>query len=63
MSCDPTHVAIFGGFMRYVQELNFNIALRLWHEIVVVPATAQHFEYINCHANTGLLRQIGGESL
>ncbi len=49
--------------MRYVQELNFNIALRLWHEIVVVPATAQHFEYINCHANTGLLRQIGGESL
>lgn len=59
----PTHVAIFGGFMRYVQELNFNIALRLWHEIVVVPATAQHFEYINCHANTGLLRQIGGESL
>ena len=59
----PTHVAIFGGFMRYVKELNFNIALRLWHEIVVVPAESQYFEYVNCHPGTGLLRQDSGESL
>lgn len=57
----PTHVAIFGSFMRYVQELNFNIALRLWHEIVVVPPDAQYFEYINCHPATGLLAQTPGE--
>ncbi|WEF12083.1 phenylacetaldoxime dehydratase family protein [Pectobacterium actinidiae] len=58
----PTHVAIFGGFMRYVKALNFKIALRLWHEIVVVPTSAQYFEYINCHPETGLLRQNNGES-
>ncbi|MGE9552073.1 phenylacetaldoxime dehydratase family protein [Erwinia amylovora] len=58
----PTHVAIFGGFMRYVKELNFNVALRLWHEIVVVPAESQYFEYVNCHLATGLIRQASGES-
>lgn len=57
----PTHVAIFGGFMRYVKELNFNIALRLWHEIAVVPSTAQYFTYINCHPKSGLMAQSTGE--
>ncbi|MFC0138968.1 phenylacetaldoxime dehydratase family protein [Erwinia mallotivora] len=57
----PTHVAIFGGFMRYVKELNFNITLRLWHEIVVVPASAQHFSYINCHPHSGLMTHSLGE--
>lgn len=56
----PTHVAIFDGFMRYVQALNFTVALKLWHEIVVVPAEAQHFEYINCHPGTGLLTSNSG---
>lgn len=54
----PTHVAIFGGFMRYVQELNFQIALRLYHEISVIPASAQYFEYVNCHKKSGLLGQF-----
>jgi aldoxime dehydratase len=54
----PTHLAIFGGFMRYVQELNFQIALRLYHEIAVVPAGGQYFEYVNCHPATGLLSCI-----
>jgi len=53
----PTHVAIFGGFMRYVQALNFKVQLRLYHEIAVIPAQAQFFEYINCHQHTGLLNQ------
>jgi len=53
----PTHVAIFNGFMRYVKALNFTIQLRLWHEIVVIPAQSQYFEYINCHPNTGLLKK------
>jgi aldoxime dehydratase len=51
----PTHLAIFGRFQKYVQDLNFNIALRLYHEVTVVPASGQYFEYINCHAGTGLL--------
>ncbi|GAB7527598.1 phenylacetaldoxime dehydratase family protein [Pseudomonas sp. 3A(2025)] len=51
----PTHVAIFGGFMQYVQTLNFQIQLRLYHEVAVIPADAQYFEYLNCHADSGLL--------
>ena len=52
----PTHVAIFGGFMRYVQTLNFQVQLRLYHEVAVIPSQAQFFEYINCHPDSGLLR-------
>ncbi|WP_100637595.1 phenylacetaldoxime dehydratase family protein [Marinomonas sp. ef1] len=51
----PTHVAIFGSFMKYAQALEFNMAIRLYHEVAVIPASAQFFEYINCHSNTGLL--------
>lgn len=51
----PTHVAIFGRFMNYVKALNFQVALRLYHEVAVIPADAQWFEYINCHSHTGLL--------
>ncbi|QGX91135.1 phenylacetaldoxime dehydratase family protein [Tatumella sp. TA1] len=53
----PTHVAIFKEFMKYVKALNFDIKLRLWHEISVIPAQSQYFEYINCHPNTGLLKK------
>ncbi|WP_409302477.1 phenylacetaldoxime dehydratase family protein [Pseudomonas sp. KCJK8993] len=52
----PTHLAIFGRFMRYTQALDFQVALRLYHEVAVIPASAQWFEYINCHGQTGLLR-------
>ncbi|MGY2257726.1 phenylacetaldoxime dehydratase family protein [Pseudomonas sp. SDO55104_S430] len=52
----PTHLAIFGGFMRYVRALDFQVALRLYHEVSVIPADAQCFEYINCHPGSGLLR-------
>lgn len=51
----PTHVAIFGGFMQYVQTLNFQIQLRLYHEVSVIPASAQYFEYVNCHPQSGML--------
>ncbi|WP_409035782.1 phenylacetaldoxime dehydratase family protein [Pseudomonas corrugata] len=50
-----THLAIFGGFMRYVRVLDFQVALRLYHEVSVIPADAQCFEYINCHPGSGLL--------
>lgn len=52
----PTHVEIFGQFMNYVQTMNYQINLRLFHEVIVVPEQSQYFEYINCHAQTGLLK-------
>jgi aldoxime dehydratase len=52
----PTHIAIFGTFMRVVQEMNFDLRLRLYHEVSVARADEQVFEYINCHPKTGLLR-------
>jgi len=51
----PTHLAIFGGFMRYVRALDFQVSLRLYHEVSVIPADAQCFECINCHPGSGLL--------
>ena len=55
----PTHLAIFGTFMRMVQEMNFELRLRLYHEVTVARADEQDFEYVNCHPKTGLLRGIG----
>ena len=52
----PTHVAIFATFMRMVNDLNFSLQLRLYHEVTVLRAQDQCFEYINCHPETGLLR-------
>ncbi len=40
--------------MRIVQKLNFDLKLRLYHEVSVVDAEDQIFEYINCHEATGL---------
>jgi aldoxime dehydratase len=51
----PTHLAIFGSFQSYVQKLNFEIALRLYHEVSVISASGQCFEYLNCHPQTGML--------
>ncbi|MBU2410698.1 MAG: phenylacetaldoxime dehydratase family protein [Gammaproteobacteria bacterium] len=52
----PTHVAIFGGFMSMVQKMNFDLKLRLYHEVTVAKTDEQFFEYLNCHPATGLLR-------
>ena len=51
----PTHLAIFRTFLKYAQDLGFQIALRLYHEVTVVPENGQYFEYVNCHPATGLL--------
>ena len=51
----PTHLAIFGTFMRDMAPLGPAMQLRLWHEVMVLPAEAQSFEYVNCHARTGLM--------
>ncbi len=51
----PTHLAIFGNFMKMVETFGENIQLRLWHEVMVLPKDGCEFEYIGCHPKTGLL--------
>jgi aldoxime dehydratase len=53
-----THVAIFGTFMRIVQELKFQVQLRLYHEVSVLKPDQQEYEYLNCHPQTGLLNGL-----
>jgi aldoxime dehydratase len=55
----PTHLAIFGTFMRVMAPLGDAMQLRLWHEVMVLPDQAQSFEYINCHDRTGLVAASG----
>ncbi len=50
-----THLAIFDEFMKMVAHFGEAMQLRLWHEVTVLPASAGHFEYINCSDGTGLL--------
>jgi len=52
----PTHARIFGAFMRHMNEFGADAALRLYHEVIVVPAKDQLFQYANCHPETGMLR-------
>jgi heme-degrading monooxygenase HmoA len=54
----PTHVAIFGSFMRMVKATNFQPRLRLYHEVAVLAENEQHFEYVNCHPSTGMLASV-----
>jgi aliphatic aldoxime dehydratase len=50
-----THLQIFVTFMRNVHKFK---NLTLYHEVSVFDAANQHFEYINCHPKTGLLRAV-----
>ena len=34
----PTHLAIFNSFLSMVADLGFDIDIRLWHEVAVIPA-------------------------
>ena len=54
----PTHIEIFGTFMRMVQSLQGELKWKGYHEVSVLRAEDQHYEYINCHAGTGLLRGV-----
>jgi aldoxime dehydratase len=54
----PTHLAIFGTFMRIVQELEGQLKLRLYHEVSVLKSEDQSYEYINCHPGTGILNGL-----
>ena len=52
----PTHATIFRAAMRHMAKFGSTAALRLYHEVAVVERGHQWFEYLNCHAGTGLLR-------
>jgi aldoxime dehydratase len=59
----PTHLAIFGTFIREMAPLGDAMQLRLWHEVMVLPAEAQSFDYINCHDRTGLLGAVDSNGM
>lgn len=50
----PTHLAIFGAAMKFLQA-NAGAKLRLSHEVAVVSREQQYYEYNNCHPTTGML--------
>jgi aldoxime dehydratase len=54
----PTHVKIFGAAMKYLSTLGPSAKLRLYHEVTVATADEQLFEYLNCHAKTGMLAAV-----
>jgi aldoxime dehydratase len=54
----PTHLAIFVAAVRYFSELGLTAGLRLYHEVSVVRAEDQSFEYVNCHESTGMLAAV-----
>lgn len=49
----PTHLSLFVAYVRRAKRLP---RLRLYHEVSVVGADDQSYEYVNCHPATGLLR-------
>ncbi|VUC35674.1 unnamed protein product [Clonostachys rosea] len=57
----PTHVNIFAVFMKYAKEMGDNMTLRLYHEVSVLEAEQQFFEYISCHSSTGMLSSVCGD--
>lgn len=51
----PTHLRIFTTFFKVATQLS---KLRLYHEVSVFDGAHQHYEYINCHQRTGLMRDV-----
>lgn len=50
-----THLDIFGRFLQYAAELQNEVSLRLFHEVLVLESAQQEFEYIGCHPGTGMM--------
>lgn len=50
-----THLNIFARFIQYAAELQNNVKLKLFHEVMVLRPEQQFFEYIGCHSGTGML--------
>lgn len=50
-----SHAAIFSAAIQRYRKYGSANQLRTWHEVFVLPAGGQLFEYLNCHPDTGLL--------
>lgn len=59
----PTHLAIFGGFHRYMRRFEGQVQLTAGHEVIVVPKGQAVMEYCNCHPMTGLLPYFPSERM
>lgn len=59
----PTHAAIFNAAISRYKRYGPGNQLRTWHEVYVLPAGDQLFEYVNCDPATGLLPWFAGERL
>jgi hypothetical protein len=53
-----THLDIFGRFIQYAAELQNNVQLKLFHEVMVLQPEQQFFEYVGCHPDTGMLASL-----
>lgn len=51
-----THLDIFHRFLQYAQELNNQVSLRLFHEILVLKPEQHICEYVNCDDHVGIMR-------
>ena len=59
-----THAAIFAAATKRYKLYGKKNQLRTWHEVAVLPDDREQlFEYINCHAETGMLEFFEGTRL
>ncbi|MCB5186628.1 phenylacetaldoxime dehydratase family protein [Methylobacillus caricis] len=57
-SSHVTHLRIFGAAHAYMNKLGAEAKLRTYHEVAIVSAGEQSYEYINCHPATGMLNAV-----
>lgn len=57
-----THLCIFAAGTKHYRTAGDKAMLRLYHEMSVIRAKDQAFEYFNCHRHTGMLNAAFGSS-
>jgi aldoxime dehydratase len=55
------HLAIFGAGVNHYNTVGEDAKLRIYHEMSVIRAQDQAFEYFNCHPKTGMLNAVFGD--
>src|SRR5262249_45469127 len=55
-----THLAIYHIGVKHYQKTGPDAQLRLYHDMFVVRARDQQYEYYNCHRETGMLKVAAG---
>ncbi len=53
-----THLCIFAAGIKHYRTAGDKAKLRLYHEMSVIRAKDQAFEYFNCHRRTGMLNAL-----